>query len=347
MTPIRLDKQWMPVIILLLLLVISLACNVNTDTSSTPEASLPEELVIERDTVFGPGSFIYTETNAGLKNLSSYKATLLLGFDGTRDGQPETWSRTYIMLATNNPAARQWTIETTGQVSLFLAEMDGMDYEKRGEDACLANAIPPEDTLTEELELAYFLTGVIGAEEAGTETVNDLAANHYIFDQRAMGQDGLTESTGEIWVAAEDGYIVKYLLTTKANADYFGDGMEGTLTWDYQLSDVNLPAAITLPDGCPPGLVDAPMLPDASNVLNMGGMLAYDTSNIVEDVTAFYQEKMPELGWTPQGEPATTEVNAFLTYTMGDQSMTVIVTAGETSTEVRILVSKTQVLTPP
>ena len=346
MKPIRI-----PFIIALVSLVFSFGCAASTDEkNSTPEAlpsngptiqstpTKPAELVIERDISFGSGDFVYTDTLAGLADLSSYKAALTLTFDGTRDGQPETWSKSYVMLASNATQARQWTIETGGPTSLFLAEMNGMSYEKRGEESCLANTTSENDPLTERLELASFLTGVIGANEAAREKVNDVEANHYTFDQFALGQGDLTESTGELWVASEGGYIVKYVLTTKANADFFGEGREGTLTWDYQLSDVNLPVTLTLPDDCPPGLVDAPMLPDASNVISPGGMLAYDTSSSLADVTAFYQEQMPALGWTPQGAPAVTDTNTFLTYTMGAETMTIIIVTTEAGTEVTILV---------
>ena len=319
--------------------LISLACN----TLTRPPASNapPESITIETDITFGSGDLVIPDPQAGLAELSSYQATLTLAFDGTRDGQPETWSKSYVMLATNEPPARQWAIETSGGTSRILAEMDGMSYEKRGEDACLANTISENDPLTERLELASFLTSVVGADEAGSETVNDVAANHYTFDQLALGQQDLTESTGELWVASEGGYIVKYVLTTKANAEFFGEGMEGTLTWDYQVSDVNAPLVLTQPDDCPLGLVDAPTLPDASNVVNLGGMLAYETSSSVADVVAFYQEQLPALGWTLQGEPAITEANALLTYTMGAKTRTIIISSSETSTEVRVLVSKT------
>ena len=197
-------------------------------------------------------------------------------------------------------------------------------------------------SLTEERELASFLTGVIGAEEAGTESINEVAANHFTFDQRALGQDGLTESTGELWVASEGDYLVKYVLTTKADADYFGEGMEGSLTWDYQLSDINAPLAIVLPDDCPPGLVDAPLLPDASNIINSGGMLAYDTSSTLADATAFYQEQIPALGWIPKEESAITEAESFLNYAKDAETMTVIISTVEAHTEVRILISPSQ-----
>ena len=250
------------------------------------------------------------------------------------------------MLTTKEPAARQLTLEKTGDLSdldaVFMAEANGAVYERRGENACNANVIEEGNSLSERLELAGFLNGVIGADEAGSETVNGVAANHYTFDERAFGQLGVAKSTGEMWVAAEGGYVVKYLLTTTGKADYFGEGIEGTLIWDYELTDVNQPVAFTLPADCPAGMVNAPLLPDATDVLNMPSILTYDTASSLADAAAFYREQIPNLGWTLIGEPGITETNALIEFTRGNQTMTVIVTTDAGVTTVTILLENAQ-----
>jgi hypothetical protein len=241
---------------------------------------------------------------------------------------------------------RQLTIEKTGDNSdpdaVFMAEVDGAAYEKRGENACNATVIDPENSLGNTWEPAGFLTGVIGAEEAGAETVNNVAANHYTFNERAFGQLDVVQSTGELWVASAGGYIVKYVLTTQGDATYFGEGIEGTLTWDYELTDVNQPVTITLPDDCPAGMVDAPHLPDATNVLNMPSILAYDTASSLADAAAFYQEQIPNLGWALIGQPTIRETDALLEFTQGDQILTVIITTDAGTTSIKILLGKAQ-----
>ena len=148
MSPLRLHKKWMSFIFILLPFVILVACNTTanvTDTPDTPEAlpseiatpePYPEELAIERDIAFGSGPFIYTDTQTGLADLSSYKATFTIAFDGSLNGQPETWSKTYVMLATNAPVARQWTIGKSDGTSYYLASINGMEYEQSSEDGC-------------------------------------------------------------------------------------------------------------------------------------------------------------------------------------------------------------------
>ncbi len=333
------SKQWAMILLMIMTLLISLACLTLTGVSSTatPESGAAS---FESNVEFGTGPFNFPDTKAGLTDLSSYKATLTLTFDGTEAGQPQHWSKAYVMLAAKDPAAHQLTIEKTGDNTdlVFMAEMDGAAYERRGENACTANVIEEGNSLTGRLEPAGFLNGVIGAEEAGGETVNDVTANHYTFDERAFGQLGLAKSTGDMWVSPEGGYIVKYLVTTEGNADYFGEGIEGTLTWDYELTDVNQPVTFALPADCPAGMVDAPLLPDASNVLNMPGILTYDTASSLADAAAFYQEQIPNLGWTLTGEPAMTDTTALLSFTQGDQEMTVSVSTVDTGTIVHIVI---------
>jgi hypothetical protein len=331
-------------ILLITPLLISLACNAST--GGTPADSQPKNMTIQRDIVYGSGPFNLPDAKVGLSDLSSYKATLTLSFDGTRDGKAEKWSETYLMLMQKDPAARQLTIEKSGDLTdldpVFRAEANETAYQRIGENSCSATQIETGNSLGDRMEPASFLNYVIGADEAGNETVNDISANHYKFDQHALGQGDLTESTGEMWVASEGGYVVKYVLTTKGKADYFGAGIEGTLSFDYELTDVNQPVEIKLPEDCPPGLVDAPKLPDASNVVSSLGLLTYETSSSVQDAGAFYQKELPNLGWKVVGKPSITDTSALLAFTKEDQTMSIIITAENGITTVQILLSRSQ-----
>jgi len=250
------------------------------------------------------------------------------------------------MLSAKNPAVRQLTIENTGEIPdlnpVFSAEVDGAAFEQRGNNACTATAVRPGDSFAARLEPAGFLSGVIGAERAASDTVNGIAANQYTFDERAFGQLGVAKSTGELWVAAAGGYIVRYKVTTKGTALYFGEGIEGTLTWDYELTGVNQPVAVELPKGCPAGMVDAPLLPGATAVRRVPGLLSYSTSTSLAAAAAFYQKQIPLLGWKLTGDPNVTATLVLLDYTQGAKTMTVLVSVGQNGTNVRIVVGTGQ-----
>ena len=314
----------------LILICIATACSPKTDGIST-ETQEQTESIVEAEVVFGTGPFTFPDPSAGLAELTSYKATLTRSFDGTRDGQARNWTQTSILVTTTEPAARQLTIEKSGTLTdpnpVFLIEAGGVAYELGAENTCTATEIDPENSTIERLDPTGYLNFVVGADEAGSETVNGMAAAHYTFDERALGESGYSKSTGEMWVASEGGYILRYVLTKEGSADYFGEGIEGTLTLDYELIEVNSIAAVDVPTDCPTGMVEAPLLPDASNVLKMPSVLSFDTATSLAEAAAFYQEQIPPLGWTIAGEPTITDASALLAYAEGNQELRVLLTA--------------------
>jgi hypothetical protein len=326
-------------LVIMLLSISSVFTQAVGDSLATTQEPTPA--VVQGNVIVGPGAFDFTESAAGLADLSSYEATLTLSFDGTQAGKAQKWTKTYVMLTMKQPAARQLTIDKTGDISdpapVFIAEADGAAYERRGTNSCVANAIVPGGSLAEGLEPAGFLPAVFGADPAGSETVNGVTADHYTFDERAIGQSGLAKSTGEMWIASKGGYIVKYLLTTKGGADYFGEGIEGIVTWDYELTNVNGPVTIKLPNDCPAGMVHAPLLPDATNVLSLPGVLTFDSATSLADATAFYQKQMPALGWKVATLPSLTETTAELNFTQGGQLTTIIIIVDSGTTSVQIV----------
>ena len=290
------------------------------------------------EATFGPGPFNLMLPTEGLSGLSSYRATLTLSFEGTNAGQPEQWSRTYTMLVTQTSPARQLTIEKSEDAPVYMAEVNDTFYERRGEDACIANAVEAEGAFAETWEPAGFLNSVIGADEAGTDTVNGVAADHYTFDERAQGALDIAESTGEIWIVSDGGYLVRYALVTAGGADYFGEGIEGTLTWDYELDDVNQPLVIEVPDDCPAGMLDVPVLPDAVDVLEMPGYTSYTTPSGMEDAITFYEEQVAALGGQPAYPPTISESTALFGFTLDAQPLLLIVAADSGNTRIDIYV---------
>jgi len=119
-------------LLMIMPLLISFACLPSTSILSTvtPESGVVSE---EVNVDFGPGSFNFPDTKEGLSDLSSYKATLIMSFDGTQDGQIQQWSKTYVMLSVKEPARHQLTIEKTGDLSnldsVFMTEANGATLE--------------------------------------------------------------------------------------------------------------------------------------------------------------------------------------------------------------------------
>jgi hypothetical protein len=318
--------------------------------TARPEATASvealEEIVAEGEVILGPGTFNFRAPAVGLGSLGSYKATLTLSFEGTEAGQASEWSRTYVMLSVREPATRLLMSTATGQVPdpepVTLAERDGAAYEQHGDGACAANPIDPGQGLADVWEPASFLAAVVGAEEAGSETANGVPAQHYRFDQRALGLQDVVQSTGELWVAADGGYLVRYYLSTTAGPSYFGDGIEGTAVWSYELTEINQPQAINLPAGCPAGLLDVPALPDAADLVSEPGWLGYVTASPPGAVLEFYQAQLPPLGWQPAGAAITADSLAAQDFNRGDQQLSLTITTDASGTVVALALGPVQ-----
>lgn len=307
------------------------------ETPGAPAGPNPEAAPV--DATFGPGPFSLENPRVSLPDLTSYKAILTISFDGTQAGQPSQWTHTYMMLASQDPAVHQVTVESKGGLPapINLIEENGMIYDIQNGNDCRASATAAGSSLSATWEPAGFLTGVVGAEAAGSETNNGVETDQYTFDERALGQTGFTQSTGQVWVASENQVVIRYLLTTTAGPDFFGEGVDGTITWEYDLTDINQPVTIDLPAACTAGWVDAPLMPAAQDVRQQPGYTIYSISGSIQDVLAFYLAQLPALGWEAEGEPSLGDTLGWVTFVQGDQQLTVIVMTSDNAVEVRLL----------
>ena len=218
--------------------------------------------------------------------------------------------------------------------------MNGLSFERPGDASCTNHATFAADSLAARWEPAHFLSGITGAVESGTETVNNVPATRYEFDQRAFGSAPESTSAGQIWVASDGGYIVRYLLTTSGADEYFGEGGAGELTVDYQLTDVNAASPIALPTECVEGVTDgvaAPLMDDATDVVRVPGIDSYVTTAKPVQVFDFYSDKLSALGWKSVVEPTTGGTTSVETFQRDGKQLSVIVGETDAGTTVRLI----------
>jgi len=308
--------------LLLLLTANGLAAQEATEVPAAPVIVTSEPFEV----TFGAGPFDLLQPAEGLADLSSYRATLTVSFEGTNAGAAQAWARTYTLTVTGDPPARQLTIEGAGDEAgqIYMAEISGTHYEQQEGESCFGSPTQAGNTLAETWELAALLDSVIGADEAGSEAVNGIPSSHYTFNQSALGLSDRVEASGELWIASDGGYLVRYTLTTTGGAAYFGEGIDGTLTWDYQINDVGSPLVIELPADCPPAMLDFPMLPDAADVIQSPGVTSYNTLTNLDDTLAFYQEQVSALGGQPVDAPLFTHSAVFFGFTLDNQSILMV-----------------------
>ena len=304
-------KSSLVFILLLLISILVSGCGATAQQTANPGSeSLPAGPPAGPGNPSGDdGSLLLSDPTTGLVSLTGYHATLNLQFEGTSGGAPAAWSRSYeLRVARGSEVQSQLEmlyrpINPAGSgTTRMIADMGGYQYEKVNQEACVATSSQQTTALLELWELASFLPTMNGAALVGEETIENMLAHHYQFDELALGQSGLTESTGEVWVAADSGIVLRFMLVQKGTESYFGDGTQGTLSWSYQLSEVNQPQQLVLADDCqPPIALDLPFPADARNISQQEASLSFITSLLESELADFYRLNLETQGWQPSG----------------------------------------------
>lgn len=313
----------------------------SASTGSIAPTGSPSSSVGPSFVASGPGVFILPDPGVGLDALSSYRATLTTSFDGVDADGPSLWTRTRVMTYAAESGETSLATEVSGDLPpadpSFEAETGGVAYAVRAGTGCVGKTIDPADNLRARAEPALILSGLVGAETAGLEAVAGGEASVYTFDERALGlSGGVTSATGEVWVATEGGYVARYTMRLEAGADFLGESTIGTMSVEYELTSVGAPITIDLPTDCPPGLIDAPVMPNAVDVVDLPGMLAFTTAASLEDVVAFYEAAGRERGWDLPFAPTIATDTALLEYVDNGRRTTLIATRRSETTTVQI-----------
>jgi hypothetical protein len=337
---------WIMLLILSVLLIAVLGATPQAvaQVNTTPTAAIGTP---DTDLTFGPGSFNLLPVN-GLADLIGYQATLSIDFKGKEGRKASRWSEKLVLLANNQPSVRALTATFTGKapdapyIAAWSATMNGMFYRIGANKSCVGYILAADtgpNAPPSVWEPADFLPTVVGAAEAGTKKVNNVAAKGYKFDERALGIVDRAKATGEVWVADKGGYVLKYSLTLTGGPEYFGENTEGTLTWAYDVTKADQPVTIVLPKDCPTGLVDAPVMEDAQDVQRYPGATLYITNSTAAQVIDFYQKALPAIGWKVEGKPIISEKTAVLNFKQGTFLLTLFVTVSDQGTAVRLLLA--------
>ncbi len=292
--------------------------------------------------------------SSGLGDLNSYKASFNMSFEGKENGQSKASSFGYVEEFVKEPAAKRTTITGLGSMvggtpapdqssgALESIEVGGKQYSKIG-DICTqitAENAPQANTM---MDPNSIIGSVRGAQRLGNETVNGVPTVHYKVDASNLNVLGYLNSDGDVWVADPGNYVVKYTLqaTATGKESFFGSTLgEGTIKWDYEVSDVNQPIVIQPPENCGGTAEDIPLMSDAQEQASMGGMSTYSTPSAFKDAVAFYNKEMKARGWAEQEGTMSTEAMSMKTYTKDGRTVQIIITSDAGKTSVMITEQK-------
>ena len=253
--------------------------------------------------------------------LSSYRSLMLITTVAVVDGAEETQTIEFSIEYTSEPLAQHMSMsgEALGAegetIELYFVE-DTM-YMKMG-DQWIAMPATEEDIETDAfLSTDALLEDVCGWKDQGREEIDGIKVRHWAFtkedfdecmlleDLTGMGE--LTDAGGDLYVAEDGNYVVlmeMFFEGEDLDLDLGEEGEEAKaqrMEIRYETSDVNEPFIIEVPpEALESGALpeDIPFPDDAADVTNMFGMITFTSEMGAEAVFAFYQEEMPNSGWT-------------------------------------------------
>ena len=297
---------------------------------------------------------------SGLKDLNSYSATFRFDWNGLKDGQPVTGFMEMQSAFVREPPAQELYFEGQGfegqekqglgEVAFIQVGNTAWFYEGESDtwmqvpagslDFAEGLFFQPEDLLKN-----FDVTK--GRRDPIPKEVNGVPCYLYTFDERdfdlsSSSQDEVVRAQGEVCVALDGGHVVQ--LVIDADFRYTDPGQvfeEGNVRMTFDISDVNQPIAIGPPaeaEAKMGGRDDIPLLPDADVEFASAELISYRTESSVADAAQFYQDQMPNNGWTADEGNMIFDENALLHYNKDDETADVIIGSDENGSNVLITV---------
>src|SRR6185295_18215256 len=149
----------------------------------------------------------------------------------------------------------------------------------------------------------------------------------YGFDQNAISFGTFAAAQGDVWLAQDGGFLVKYVGTaTGKNTALSSKMADGTFTWEYNVQDANQLEAIELPKECESAKPadDIPAPPNATDKSGFGRMMTFKTSDTPADVAAFYKRELPAQGWKAGDGNAMGELQ-MLSFSKGSRKLSITI----------------------
>lgn len=312
-------------------------------------------------------ALLSAEQLAKLDNLDSYRSYTLFSYSGTgTEGEPidtslEVWSE-----YTREPQARAFTMSGTGLAdesapdevgSMQFYQIENTIYAQFDDQWIQINA---EDSPMDDPDIEFLTnTGLLFSDleelrrVRPDEKINGIDSQHYTYDETSLGtifnltQDADVTVSGEVWIAKDGGYVTRYVMDAEVKQGgglLAPDLVEGTVHMEFELSDVNSDITIEVPEAAAsgsaiPGFEDGgfPMPEGATIAMASAEFTMMQSALAAEDVQAFYEEVLGEMGWTMDEESSMAFGGFFsLTFTKDGMTLTLTITGGEDGTQIMV-----------
>lgn len=317
-----------------------------TDEEETADSE-PEEDSSLLDSLFQQ-SLNVSESVQSFDNLDSYE--MMLDFSTTVDNTTQQVQG--LILVTTNPPASQMNLTFSGlnaatEISeVAMTQIDGTSYTIVPDFGCLTSEEGDflGDSFNGIADANEFLDDVGEAELVGEETINGIETLHYTFDETAVSNEELqfNWAQGNVYIAKEGSYVVRFTLEGEGNADLLGFGSDtnsdsdakpevGLIQISLDLNNINQPLDIKIPADCEETGTDStefPVLDDATEYSSFSGVITYKSATPFADIVIFLQEGLAVDGWVYEENESfiLEDTTALLFFSKDGRALTATVT---------------------
>jgi hypothetical protein len=339
----------------MLVLVAPLACRLNTTTPFGSNATVAESPAVTPtpSQTFAPGM---DSPDASLGKIKSYRANLIVDFEGTRNGLPAKGRLESLTEVNRELAAlhQYLKVETTltqteiiSGVSEFYRLADKV-YVKKGDKG---QWFTFTDSVVSPADLGFFALDRLIVLPATTtqppqsEFLEDRKVQRYSFNEHDLADPNIIfeQAEGDLWLAQPDDYLAQYVISATLRivipdpkAHLFD---QGRLNLRYTLTGINAASTIAPPVEAfteSEALNSLPRLPDAQIVSVFPTFIEYTSTITPVSAALFYRDKLTAQGWIEDQADIFNE-KARLIYSRKDEALTVLINPADERNKIKVL----------
>jgi hypothetical protein len=299
------------------------------------------------------------DLSGSLNNLDSYHVVFSYSYKGTaNNGENQEGMITFDQTIDHKNNRSHMSFKTSGEVGLGMGgladmyQIDGMTYIVTNDDdnglQCMSvGSDDSSSSMGAIFEPSSLVGGLQQAKlEARGETVNGIKADRYTFQEQGVGLGASTIASGEVWIAQDGEFVVKYIGKATSNHDLGLSSTElkdVTATWEYNVVDVNSTPSIEVPEACANSGFgsDVPVPANATDKASFGSLLTFASPDDVATLAEFYKSELSANGWTEESSSALGDMQ-ILKYTKDNRSLSVTITKEDDGPGSRVMVSTSE-----
>jgi uncharacterized protein YceK len=287
------------------------------------------------------GNFSLNNIDSGLDTLKSYREHMVYTYEGKDDkGAVQKGGLDLlqeVVVATKDQHLKMTSTDAKGAGQSYETfQVGGSTYlfnNTGGADSTCTSFSSSTDLKTDPSSMFKprdMLGNLSGAKLVMKgENVNGVATDHYAANDKDFGMGLYTSAKGDIWVAQNGGWVVKYTGEASGKSAFFGaGGSDGKISWEYSISDANKVDKIVVPPECEASKPadDIPIPDNVTEKGNLGSMITFKSPDDVAKLTDFYQTKLTAQGWK-EGEGG---MEGIMSFTKGNRTLNIMMSKEDT-----------------